>query len=468
MATPPRSFSDPQDRVMTAMTETVSANQTAVSAPERARAEGRNPLDYLRERGFVQDVTDEDGLRRAFAGGAVTAYIGFDPTGVSLHAGNMVSIMMLANLQRLGHRPIALAGGGTAMVGDPTGRTSAREVIPEGELERNVAAIRTQLGRYLDYEGGQFGDNPAALLLNNADWLLDLKYIPFLRDIGRHFSVNEMLAAETYRTRLESSGLNFVEFNYRLVQAYDFLHLFRTEGCLLQLGGSDQWGNITAGVDLIRRADGGKAYAIVSPLITTATGEKMGKTGSGVRVWLNPDLTSPYDYYQYWVNTVDGLVATYLRLFTFLPEVRIADLTSVQGAALREAKQVLALEATALAHGRLAAEQARDAARALFRNGRSAELDDSNVPTTEIPRSEIDTGLTLADAFVRAELAKSRGEARRLAQQGGLSVDGDRVNDVDVPFLDALSGTDVVLLRAGRKRFRRVLIGSESVSDTQA
>ena len=453
---------------MTAMTETVSANQTAVSAPEQARAEGRNPLDYLRERGFVQDVTDEDGLRRAFADSVVTAYIGFDPTGVSLHAGNMVSIMMLANLQRLGHRPIALAGGGTAMVGDPTGRTSAREIIPEGELERNVAAIRTQLGRYLDYDGGQFGHNPAALLLNNADWLLDLKYIPFLRDIGRHFSVNEMLAAETYRTRLESTGLNFVEFNYRLVQAYDFLQLFRTEGCLLQLGGSDQWGNITAGVDLIRRADGGKAYAIVSPLITTATGEKMGKTGSGVRVWLDPDLTSPYDYYQYWVNTVDSLVATYLRLFTFLPEERIADLTSVEGAALREAKQVLAFEATALAHGRLAAEQARDAARALFRNGRSAELDDSNVPTTEIPRSEIDTGLTLADAFVRAELAKSRGEARRLAQQGGLSVDGDRVNDVDVPFLDALSGTDVVLLRAGRKRFRRVLIGSESVSDTQA
>jgi tyrosyl-tRNA synthetase len=406
----------------------------------------------------VQDVTDEDGLRRTFTEGVVTAYIGFDPTGVSLHAGNMVSIMMLANLQRLGHRPIALAGGGTAMVGDPTGRTSAREIIPEGELERNVAAIRSQLGRYLDYEGGQFGDNPAALLLNNADWLLDLKYIPFLRDIGRHFSVNEMLAAETYRTRLESTGLNFVEFNYRLVQAYDFLQLFRTEGCLLQLGGSDQWGNITAGVDLIRRADGGKAYAIVSPLITTATGEKMGKTGSGVRVWLDPDLTSPYDYYQYWVNTVDSLVATYLRLFTFLPEERIADLTSVQGAALREAKQVLAFEATALAHGVLAAEQARDAALALFSDGRRGQLVGPNVPTTEIEESDVGSGVTLAEVFIRAGLVKSRGEARRVALQGGLSIDDERVSNVDVSFRHVLGRKEAVLLRVGRKRFRHVVV----------
>ncbi len=442
------------------MTKTIetATSERVLNAPEQARLAGRNPLDYLRERGFVQDVTDEDGLRRAFEDGTVTCYIGFDPTGVSLHVGHMVSIMMLASLQRLGHRPIALAGGGTAMVGDPTGRTSAREIIAPEDLERNVNAVRAQLGRYLDYDGGRFSDNPAALLRNNADWLLDLKYIPFLRDIGRHFSVNEMLGAETYRTRLESIGLNFVEFNYRIVQAYDFLHLYRTEGCLLQLGGSDQWGNITAGVDLIRRADGGKAFAVVSPLITTATGEKMGKTGRGVRVWLDPSLTSPFDYYQYWVNTDDSLVATYLRLFTFLPEERIAELTAVSGEALRAAKQTLALEATALAHGFPAAEQARAAAQALFSGGR-VESDDANVPTTEIARAEIDAGLTLADAFIRAGLASSRGDARRLAGQGGLSVDEVRVSDVDQPFSNNVAGKEGLILRAGKKRFKRVVIG---------
>jgi tyrosyl-tRNA synthetase len=442
---------------MTSATESTT-QQTAMSAPEQARAEGRNPLDYLRERGFVQDVTDEEGLKRAFADGVVTVYWGVDPTATSLHVGNMVSIMLLASLQRFGHRPIALGGGGTALVGDPSGRTSSRELIALEDLERNLAGILPQLRRYLDFDGGRFGDNPPALLLNNADWLQDLKYIPFLRDIGRHFSVNEMLAAETYRTRLESTGLNFVEFNYRIVQAYDFLHLYRTFGCALQVGGSDQWGNITAGVELVRKADGGKVYAFVTPLILTATGEKMGKTSSGARPWLDPNLTSPYDYYQYWVNTDDSLVATYLRLFTFLPEERIAALTWAQGAALREAKQVLAFEATALAHGAAAAEQARDAAQALFSSGRSVALDDPNVPTTDIPRADIDSGLTLAEAFIRADLAKSRGDARRLAQQGGLSVDEERVSDVDVPFGDVVSDREAVLLRAGRKRFRRVLV----------
>ncbi|HWV35871.1 MAG TPA: tyrosine--tRNA ligase, partial [Thermomicrobiales bacterium] len=304
------------------------SDTSRLSAPELARAQGVNPVDYLRQRGFVYDISDEEGLRAAFDNGPVTYYIGFDPTGPSLHAGHMVSIMLLASLQRMGHRPIALGGGGTAMVGDPTGRTSAREIIKLEDLQHNLQSISGQLSKYLDFEGGQFGDNPPALLLNNAEWLLPLHYIAFLRDIGRHFSVNEMLAAETYKTRLESSGLNFVEFNYRLVQAYDFLHLFREEGCLLQMGGSDQWGNITAGVDLVRRADAGKAFALVSPLITTATGEKMGKTGGGLRVWLDPELFSPYDYYQYWVNTDDSMVETYLNRFTFLPNDEIADLTS--------------------------------------------------------------------------------------------------------------------------------------------
>jgi len=429
------------------------------SAPEVARQQGVNPVDYLRRRGFVYDVSDEDGLRAAFDHGPVTAYVGFDPTGASLHAGHMVSIMLLATLQRMGHRPIALGGGGTAMVGDPTGRTSAREVISLEDLEHNLVGIQKQLAKYLDYEGGKFGDNPAAISANNADWLLELQYIPFLRDIGRHFSVNEMLASETYKTRLESTGLNFVEFNYRLVQAYDFLHLYRTEGCTLQMGGSDQWANIVGGVDLIRKADRGKAFALVSPLITTPSGEKMGKTGSGVRVWLDPEQFSPYDYYQYWVNTEDAMVETYLKQFTFLLDDEIADLVSVSGEALRRAKQVLAFEATALAHGADAAGQAEEASRALFStHAHAISADDTSLPTTEIPVADVTGAFTLADAFVAAELAKSRGEARRLAQQGGLSVDDVKVSDVDVPFAGVLGDRDAVLLRAGKKRFKRVVV----------
>jgi tyrosyl-tRNA synthetase len=431
---------------------------TRSSAPELARQQGVNPVDYLRQRGFVYDITDETGLRGAFENGPVTAYIGFDPTGASLHAGHMVSIMLLATLQRMGHRPIALGGGGTAMVGDPTGQTSAREIISIEDLERNLAGIQRQLAKYLDYDGGRFGDNPAAVSRNNADWLLSLHYIPFLRDIGRHFSVNEMLATDTYRTRLETTGLNFIEFNYRLVQAYDFLHLYREEGCLLQMGGSDQWANITAGVELIRKSDRGKAYALVSPLITTPSGEKMGKTGSGVRVWLDPERFSPYDYYQYWVNTEDAMVESYLRQFTFLLEDEIVDLVSVSGDALREAKQVLAVEATRLAHGAEEAQNAQGVARSLFAPAGQASASDAALPTTRIGASDLNGPFTLGDAFVVAGLAKSRGEARRLAQQGGLSVDDVKVTDVDVPFANALGNADAVLLRAGKKRFRRVVV----------
>lgn len=430
----------------------------SLSAPEIARQQGVNPVDYLRSRGFVYDITDEDGLRAAFDNGPVTAYIGFDPTGTSLHAGHMVSIMLLATLQRMGHRPIALGGGGTAMVGDPTGKTSAREVITLEALESNLSSIRAQLMKYLDYDGNRFGSNPAALSVNNADWLLELQYIPFLRDIGRHFSVNEMLSLETYRTRLEGGGLNFVEFNYRLVQAYDFLHLFRTEGCVLQMGGSDQWANITGGVELIRKADQGKAFALVSPLITTASGEKMGKTGSGLRVWLDPVQFSPYDYYQFWVNTEDAMVGTYLRQFTFMVEDEIADLTSVSGEALREAKARLAWEATELAHGEEEANAAREAARALFTGGNAISADDPSLPTTELAASALTDEFTLADAFVAAELAKSRGEARRLAQQGGLSVDETKVENVDVVFASIIGDRPAVLLRAGKKRFKRVTV----------
>ncbi len=428
----------------------------AMTALDEARAAGQNPLDYLRARGYVQDVSDEAGLRRAFDAGVVTAYVGFDPTAPSLHAGHLMGIMMLAVLQRFGHRPIALGGGGTALVGDPSGKTSTRTLVSEQDIRDNLARILPQFGRHLDFEGGRFGGNPPALLLNNADWLLPLAYIPFLRDIGRFFSVNEMLAAETYRTRLEGGGLNFVEFNYRIVQAYDFLHLFRAEGCTLQMGGSDQWGNITAGVELIRKADGGHAFALVCPLLTTASGQKMGKT-EGNSLWLDPDLTSPFEFYQYWVNVDDADVERLLRLYTFLPDAEIAGLTAANGVALREAKRALALEATALSHGRTEAERAAAAARALFGSGGAAgpDPDDPAIPTTEISAAEVAAGITLADLFVRAGLATSRGEARRLAEQGGLVVDDAKIENADAPW--SPSG-ERVLLRAGKKRYRRVMV----------
>ena len=427
---------------------------SVVSAPEIDRARGGNPLDYLRRRGYVQDVSDEAGLRAAFADGTVTAYVGFDPTAPSLHVGHMLGIMMLATLQRFGHRPVALGGGGTALVGDPTGRTSARDIVSEAQIRENLASILPQFDRHLDFAGGRFGENPAALLVNNADWLLPLGYIPFLRDIGRHFSVNEMLAAETYRTRLETTGLNFVEFNYRIVQAYDFLHLFRAEGCTLQMGGSDQWGNIVAGVELIRKADEGRAFALVCPLLTTASGQKMGKT-AGNSVWLDADLTSPFDFYQYWVNVDDRDVERLLNLYTFLPDERISELAGVGGAALREAKQVLAFEVTAAAHGRDAAEAAAGAARALFGGDAVDPRDDPSVPTVEVARAEVEAGLALADLFVRSGLCTSRSDARRQAAQGALSLDGARVDDVDAPFAPA---SDIVMLRFGKKKHRRVRV----------
>lgn len=422
---------------------------TATDAIAEARAAGLGPLEYLQARGYVQDVSDPEGLRKAFADGVVTVYQGFDPTAPSLHVGNLLGIMMLSTMQRFGHRPIALGGGGTALVGDPSGKTSTRALVAEEDIRANLVRILPQFARYLDFDGNRWGNNPPALLINNADWLLDLRYIPFLRDIGRHFSVNEMLAAETYRNRLETTGLNFVEFNYRVVQAYDFLHLYRNEGCTLQIGGSDQWGNIVAGVELIRKAEGGHAFALVCPLLTTASGEKMGKS-EGNSVFLDAELTTPFDFYQYWINVDDADVERLLWLYTFLPEAQIRELTSVEGEALREAKRVLAREVTALTHGDEAVAQAEAASRALF--GGPVDANDPSIPTTTISASDA-VGMTVADLFIRAGLVPSRGEARRKAAEGALWLDGTRVANADEPFDRT---TDDVLLRFGKKRYRRV------------
>jgi tyrosyl-tRNA synthetase len=427
-----------------------------VDAALRARERGEHVIDYLRRRGYVQDISDEAGLRDLIEREVVTGYIGFDPTAPSLHVGHLLGIMVLGAFQRFGQRPIALAGGGTAMVGDPTGKTAMRRVLTLDEIQVNLQSIVKQFDRYIDFKGGRFGDrSPAALLVNNADWLLQLRYIDFLREIGRHFSVNEMLAAETYKLRLETTGLNFVEFNYRIVQAYDFLHLYRAVGCKLQMGGSDQWGNIVAGVDLIRRVEGEQAFALVTPLLTAASGQKMGKS-EGNSIWLDPTMTTPFDYYQYWINSDDADVRKLLLLYTFLPEEQIDELTAVEGEALREAKRALAFESTRLTHGTDAAIEAQEAATRLFSGSRTAGdlLRDEGIPSVDIPRSDV-AGISIADLFVRAGLCSSRSDARRMAAQGGLSIGDERLSSVDDP---APADESALLLRAGKKRFMRVLL----------
>ena len=405
-----------------------------------------NPYDILSERGFVEQVTDEALVKDLF-NKRVTAYIGFDPTADSLHVGSLIPIMSLAHLQRAGHRPIALVGGGTAMVGDPSGKTEMRRMLTRQTIDDNAKGLKKQLSRYLDFSDG------SALLLNNADWLAELKYIDFLRDVGRHFSVNRMLAAESYRMRLET-GLSFIEFNYMLLQAYDFLILNRDYDCDLQMGGNDQWGNILAGTELIRRMDGRDAQGLTFPLITTAVGEKMGKTHKGA-VWLDKDRTSPYDYYQFWVNTDDRDVERFLALFTFLPMEEVRRLGALEGEELREAKQTLAFEATRITHGVEESEKARSAALSVFGGGDGTA---DGVPETGISSAELETGVHAYILFERVGLCASRGAARRLISQGGGYVNQHRLESFDqtIGLGDAENG--VILLRAGKKKFHRVRV----------
>jgi tyrosyl-tRNA synthetase len=407
-----------------------------------------NLLDTLRERGFIDQVTEPEQDLRALLGAPASAYIGFDPTASSLHVGSLVPIMALVHLQRAGHRPVALVGGGTGLVGDPSGRTELRRVMTRDEVAANAESIRAQLARFVDFSGGR------ALLVNNADWLVPLNYLEFLRDVGRQFSVNRMLSAEAYRTRYESpDGLNFLEFNYMLLQAYDFHHLCTHQSCRLQMGGSDQWGNIVAGIDLIRRLGGPAAFGITFPLITTAAGTKMGKTASGA-VWLDAARTSPYDYYQFWINADDRDVARFLALFTLIPMDEVRALTGSAGADARTAKRRLAFEATRLAHGEEEARKAESAAAALFgRAGGVPEAALGEAPTAEIPARELATGIEAFDLFHRVGLAKSRGEARRLIEGGGAYVGGRQVAAFNerVTAADAADGR--ILLRAGKKKY---------------
>ena len=405
-----------------------------------------NAFDILTERGFVEQVSDAEAVRAAMEQ-PITCYIGFDPSAASFHVGNLVPIMALAHMQRHGHRPIAVMGGGTGMVGDPSGKTEMRQLLDLERLDANLANLRNQIARILDFSEGR------ALMVNNADWLRPLNYLAFLRDIGRHFSVNRMLAAEAYRVRYESEeGLNFLEFNYMLLQAYDFLHLYRELGCVLQMGGNDQWGNILAGVDLIRRVEGGQAYAATFPLLTTASGAKMGKTADGA-VWLDPERVAPFDYYQYWINVDDADVERFLAIFTFLPMPQVRELGRLGGADIRRAKAVLAYEATRILHGEQAAGEAREASRQLFGRGVVTEA----VPTTEVDTGLLAEGLPAPELFQRVGLCRSRSEARRLIQQGGAYVNEEPVASVDALVTMSDLSDGAILLRAGKKRYHRVV-----------
>ncbi|HLI21823.1 MAG TPA: tyrosine--tRNA ligase [Stellaceae bacterium] len=396
-------------------------------------------------RGFIHQVTDRDALAALLAKGPVTAYVGYDCTADSLHIGNLVSIMLLRLWQKTGNRPIVLMGGGTTRVGDPSGKDETRKLLSDADIAKNLASIRRVFDRFLT-----FGTGPTdAIMANNADWLDKLLYIPLLRDIGRHFSVNRMLTQDSVRLRLErEQPLSFLEFNYMVLQAYDFLELARRHDCAVQMGGSDQWGNIVMGVELGRRADNRSLFGVTSPLITTASGAKMGKTAQGA-VWLNGERLSAYDYWQFWRNTEDADVGRFLKLFTDLPLDEIARLESLQGSEINDAKIVLANEATALCHGKEAAEAAAETARRVFAEGGIGE----DLPVIEVPRTELEQGLSALTAFHKAELATSMSEARRLFRGNGARINDQPVTDEKRALTPRdLTAEGVIKLSAGRKR----------------
>lgn len=418
-------------------------------AHTHAKVTSMSVYDTFLERGFIAQCTHDDELRALFAQERVLGYIGFDPTATSLHVGSLIPILSLMHLQREGHRPIAVVGGGTGLIGDPSGKTEMRNMLTLEQISANALAIKEQLSRFLDFSAGQ------AVMVNNADWLVPLNYIEFLRDVGRYFSVNRMLAAESVKLRLEQEqGLSFIEFNYALLQAYDFMHLAKTLDCRLQMGGNDQWGNIVAGVDLTRRMLGKQVYGLTFPLITTSTGAKMGKTAAGA-VWLDPARTSVYDFYQYWVNTTDEDVIRFLLLFTFLPLETIEELSRLRGAELRQAKQALAFEVTKIVHGEAEAKAAQAAALAAFGGpGAGAE----GVPSTAVPRARLEAGVPAFQLFVETGLCSSSSDARRLVAGGGAYVGETRLTAFDQPVTLAMAGEDGALwLRAGKKKHHRVV-----------
>ena len=424
-------------------------------------------LSILKERGFVEDLTHTEELEDYLANNRATCYIGFDPTAASLHVGSLVCIMALAHMQRHGHRPIALVGGGTGLIGDPSGKTELRKIITQEEIDENKKGLWLQLSRFLDFSEDK------ALLLDNASWLTKLEYIPFLRDIGRHFSVNRMVKAESYKARMASEdGLTFIEFNYMLLQAYDFMQLAKSYDCFLQMGGSDQWGNIVAGIDLTRRTLGKQAFGITFPLITTASGIKMGKTHKGA-VWLDAQRFSPYEYYQFWVNADDADVVRFLALFTFLPMEEIDQVSHIKGADLNKAKAILAYEATKICHGEDEANKALEASVSMFGNieisrdlltsssiprGSHLVTNEKSVPSSSYNKDDVIGKASIIDLFMDAGLCKSKSDARRLVQQGGAYINGNRAVSLDhVITADDIEKNEI-LLRAGKKKYHKIIL----------
>jgi tyrosyl-tRNA synthetase len=399
-------------------------------------------LNVLASRGFIHQLSDAEGLDARAASGPITAYVGFDATAPSLHIGNLLSIMMLRWLQKTGHKPIALMGGGTSKIGDPSGKDTTRTLLTNTQIDANIASIRTVFARFLDFKAG-------ALMANNADWLDKLLYIPLLQEVGRHFTINRMLTFDSVKLRLDrEQPLTFLEFNYMILQAYDFVELYKRHGCVLQMGGSDQWGNIVNGIELGRRMLDVQLYALTTPLLTTASGAKMGKTESGA-VWLNADMMRPYDYWQFWRNAEDGDVVKLLKLFTELPLPEIGRLAALQGQEINEAKKILATEATALLHGREAAKEAERTAHTTFETGGLA----TSLPTLELPRVELEQGFGVLAAFTKAGLVPSTSEARRQIKSGGLKVNDASVTDEKMLLtLKNLTLEGVIKLSLGKKR----------------
>jgi tyrosyl-tRNA synthetase len=422
-----------------------------------------NVFDTLKSRGFIEQVTDKPGVRKLFSS-PVTCYIGFDPTASTLHVGSLVPIMALVHVQRSGHKPIVLVGGGTGLIGDPSGKTKAREILTENQIEENSISIKKQFSRYINFDEGE------ALLLNNADWLRKLGYIEFLRDTGCHFSVNRMLTAESYKARLKT-GLNFIEFNYMLLQAYDFLYLSKHYRCLLQMGGNDQWGNIVAGIDLTRRVEGIEVFGMTFPLIITASGDKMGKTEKGA-IWLDESLTSPYDYYQFWINVDDADVGRFLKLFTFLPLKEVEAVEMIKGEDINNAKTVLAFEATKITHGEKKALEVWEASASAFGyRGIDSQLfpsstiprskvanDLSGMPTSFVEKEVLEKGITAFELFAKVGLCSSRGEARRLINQRGGYINGVAVSKYDdtIGFRHIENGS--IVLRSGKKKYHQIKV----------
>ncbi len=407
----------------------------------------QNVYDILKERGYIEQSTNEEEIRDLLGKEQVTFYIGFDPTADSLHVGHFIQIMVMMHMQRAGHRPIALFGGGTGMIGDPSGRTDMRKMLTKEQIDYNVKSFQKQMSRFID-----FGDN-AARMVDNGDWLLDLNYIEFLREVGAHFSVNRMLTAECFKSRLEK-GLSFLEFNYMLMQSYDFLELYRRYNCKLELGGNDQWSNIIYGVDLVRRKEEAQVYGLTFKLLTNSAGKKMGKTESGA-LWLDAEKTAPYEFYQYWRNVDDADVEKCLALLTFLPMEEVKRLGALQDAAINEAKAVLAYEVTKLVHGEEAAKSAQEATAALFGNS----ADKSNIPSVTISKQDITDATTILDLLTLAGLIKSKSDGRRLVQEGGVYLNNERVNAFDQKITLADFPDGAALLRKGKKVHQQVILG---------